>query len=45
MKDSTTTYLVQIVNKPSHVIALKGWQALSILLPVKYVIELAIEIG
>jgi hypothetical protein len=38
-------YLVQVVNKPYQVIALKVRHALLILFPVQYVAELVVKIG
>ena len=38
--DDVAAYLVQIINKPRQIIALKIWHALCVLLPVKYIAEL-----
>ena len=39
------TYLVQIINEPHQILALKVRGALLILLPVKYVAELVVKLG
>jgi len=44
-KGDTAAYLVQIVNKPDHIIAVEVWWALLIPLPVKYVADLVVKVG
>jgi hypothetical protein len=41
----TTTYLVQIINEPYQVVALKVCHPLLILLSVKYITELVVKVG
>lgn len=36
-KREVTRYLVQIIDQPHQIIALQVWDALSILLPIKYI--------
>ena len=43
--DDVAAYLVQIINKPRQIIALKIWHTLCVLLPVKYIAELIVEPG
>lgn len=42
-EDRVTTYLVQVINKPSQIIALKVWHTPPILIPIKYLAELTAE--
>ena len=42
-EEDVATYLVQIVNKPHQIIALKVRRTLLILFPIKYVTELILE--
>jgi hypothetical protein len=44
-KDGRAAYLVQIVNQPHQLIALKVWHAFLILLPVEDVAEFIVEPG
>ena len=38
-------YLIQIVNKPHQVIALKVWHTLGIFFPIKYIAEPVVKVG
>ena len=44
-RDSASTYLVQIPNKPHRIIVFEDLFTLHILLPMKHVIELVSKIG
>jgi hypothetical protein len=44
-KGNATTYLVQIINEPYQVVALKVCYPLLILLSVKYIAELVVKVG
>ena len=44
-KGDAETYLIQIVDKPHQVIALKVWYIFAIFLPIKHMAELVMKIG
>lgn len=43
-KGDTVTYLVQIINKPHQIAALKVRQALKIFPPIQYIAELVVKV-
>ena len=44
-KGHVETDLIQIINKPDQIVALKGWYTLLKLLPIQYVAELTVELA